>query len=233
MKLWSKFLGVILVLISAAASSAVADSISFVTPSLGGGVTVANNGSGGIGFTFSNAFVSGATPFFDSLNSFPDNPFNIGTGIVLNGAGAFTSSSTSVQVGDSASTATGLLTGNINFITIVGSGSPGAFAINISLSDVNYSCIDACVSSSVLSNLAFGGNGNLTFTFGFDPNNGPQGMSQLLAIASTEKASYTSRGFTGTIDTIAEVPEPASLALFGSGLVAAANFTRRKFRSNL
>jgi hypothetical protein len=227
MSLWNKkiILTAVFVVMAFGATSAFADSISFVS-GFGGGVVVANNGSNGISFTFSPATVSGATPIFDSLNSFPNDPFLIGNGIVLNGFGTFTTPSTSIKVGNSNSTLAGLLTGNINFITISQtSGSPGAFAINIGLSNISYSCINACVSSNVLSNLAFGGKGNLTFTFGFE--NGPQTLADLLAVSSTPNASFQSDGFTGTINT---VPEPASLALFGSGILTCAGFARRKFR---
>jgi hypothetical protein len=222
-----RFLAVLFLLISICATSAMADSLSISFASgFQGGVTLSNNGSGGINFAFSNANVSGATPIFDSLNSFPNNPFTIGPGIVLNGASAFTTSSTSVQIGNSDSTMAGLLTGNINFITISQTnGSPGAFAINISLTNVDYSCADGCVSSNVLSSLAFGAAGNLTFTFGF--TNGPQTMDDLLAIASTPDSTFKSAGYTGTINT---VPEPASLALFGSGMLAGGSFVRRKFK---
>jgi hypothetical protein len=221
-----KFLALLLVLISIGATSAMADSLSISFASgFQGGVTLSNNGSGGINFAFSNANVSGATPIFDSLNAFPYNPFTIGSGIVLNGGGAFTSPSTSVQVGNSDSTMSGRLTGNINFITISQTnGSPGAFAINIKLTNVDYYCADGCVSSNVLSTLAFGAAGNLTFTFGF--SNGPKTMDDLLTLASTPDTTYKSAGYTGTINT---VPEPASLALLGSGMLAGGSFVRRKF----
>src|SRR5262249_42329754 len=151
-----KLLAVLLVLISIGATSAMADTLSISFGSgFGGGVTLSNNGAGGIKFVFSSATVTGGPPIFYSFKALPNNPFTIGSGIVLNGAGAFTTSATSVQIGSSDSTMSGLLTGNINFITISQtSGSPGAFAININLTDVNYACADGCVSSNVLSTLA-------------------------------------------------------------------------------
>lgn len=209
----------------AMSSSAFADSLGFTSDGFQQ-VTVTANGAGGLVFNFGSAHVSGATPATDSLLFFPNNPFSIGNGITLHGDGSFNPFATAVQVGNSAFTNAGLLTGTIDFISIFqNAGSPGAFAINVGLVNLNYACGPGCLSSGVLSELAGGGAGNLTFTFGF--TDGPQTMSDLLAMtgATAGTSSSTNNGFTGIVNT---VPEPASLALLGSGLLAGGNFVRRK-----
>jgi hypothetical protein len=213
---------VTLMMVSLFAGSAMADSISFVSD-FQQHVTVTGNGAGSLSFSFGNGIVANATPVTDSLNFFNNNPFLVGGGIVMDAANNFTSPTTAVQVGASPLSAAGVLFGNINFITIGDSGlNNGAFTINIGLSNMTYLCGPGCTSSGVLSQLANGGVGNLTFTFGFV--NGPQDLAALDAAAATT-ATFQSGGFSGTINT---VPEPASLALLGSGLLAGGNFVRRK-----
>jgi hypothetical protein len=221
-------------------SAAMADSLSF---SSNNPLTIANNGSGGISFTFGTATVSGAIPVTDSLNNFSNTiPFSIGSGITLNSLGNFSPSQTTVSIGTQdqfgdGSSGVGYFTGNINFIKISNGNQSGQFNISISLSEIGYSCIGdptqgGCAGSGVLSEFALGGQGFLNFSFSLD--GGPQNIDELLRIASTPGASYGSNGFNGTIDTNAPtetstVPEPASLALFGSGLLAGGSFVRRKF----
>jgi len=207
-------------------SSAFADSIGFTSDGFQQ-VTLTANGAGGLVFNFGSAHVSGATPVSDSLLFFANNPFSIGSGITLHGNGSFNPFAASVQVGTDPFTAAGLLTGTVDFISIAQTvGSPGAFAINVGLVNLNYACGPGCLSSGVLTELASGGVGNLTFTFGF--SDGPQTMADMLSLtgASAGTTVSTNNGFTGIVNT---VPEPASLALLGSGLLAGGNFVRRKF----
>jgi hypothetical protein len=236
-----KVLAVVLVLTACSllAPVAMADSVSFASSSP---LTLSSNGAGGIGFAFSPATVSAATPGSDSLNFITNIPFLIGGGIVLDGvSGSFSPSTTSVTIGSFEDSGVGLFSGNINFINISNGANDGDFTISISLTDITYSCIGdpsdpvnpGCASSGVLSQFALGNEGFLNFSFTL--GNGPQNLTQLLQVGSNEvnvngvSSSYSSDGFSGTINTeAAAVPEPASLALFGSGLLAGANFIRRK-----
>src|SRR5579863_6741108 len=155
MKILSKItiLGLAIGLMS---SLALADSISF-SSGFQSSVTITSNGAGGIVFGFGPAIVSGAAPPADSLNFFPNDPFQIGGGITLHSDGSFNPFATSIQVGIDPFSDAGVLTGTIDFMSIVqNSGSPGAFAINIGLVNLDYACGPGCFSSGVLSDLAAG-----------------------------------------------------------------------------
>src|SRR5947209_6129497 len=110
-------LALFVLLIGSMATCTMADSISFI-PGFNQGVTVTGNGAGSIGFTFGTGVVQAATPAGDSLNLFPNNPFLIGTGIVMSGSNVFTSNATSLTVGSSSGSAAGQLTGTVDFISI-------------------------------------------------------------------------------------------------------------------
>jgi hypothetical protein len=232
-KSWISFLMLAaLVLLSTAA---MADSVNF-----SGSLNLSSDGQGNIGFNFGNAAVTGATPWDDRLNDFSGVPFLLGSDIVLHqGVNTFSPSVTTVQIGTAANDGIGLFTGTIEFITI--SGFDGNFNIDIKLNSIQYRCIGAadeqhCVGASgVLSNLAVNQSGYLNFGFTF-AGDGTHDVNELTQLGA---GVYSSDGFDGTLGTeqqpffsrteSATVPEPATFALVGSGLLAGANFVRRKF----
>ncbi|HEV8525681.1 MAG TPA: PEP-CTERM sorting domain-containing protein [Terriglobales bacterium] len=113
----------------------------------------------------------------------------------------------------------GQLTASINFITLSSTG-PGGFVLNIFLSNATYTCT-GCTFSPALSAFAAGGTGILSFQF-TALSGGPQSVADLLNLGYGQSfnTSYSA--------SLTNVPEPGSLALFGSGLIAAAGAIRRK-----
>jgi hypothetical protein len=127
-----------------------------------------------------------------------------------------------IKIGDAASS--GLLTGQITFIQIKMAGS-GQFGISLNLSGMNFSACTGlnCKSSDMLQEFGKKGNGNITFTFNADGS-----IQQLFAMNGTNKNPNT----TAVGGMLTPVPEPASLALLGSGfLVAGRKLLRRGKKS--
>jgi hypothetical protein len=101
------------------------------------------------------------------------------------------------------------LTGTISWEAISGSG--GAFAINVGLSNMVNTGTDP-IFMNFASSVA---GGILTFQL----PNGPQNLSQLFASTSTQQTSLS-----GTLVT----PEPASMALMGGGLIGLGLLARKR-----
>jgi hypothetical protein len=133
-------------------------------------------------------------------------PYNGGTGYFASNANGGT-----ISVGNAT---TGTLNGNIDFVEIT-SNDAGAFTVNVGLNNLNITS----GTSALLTSLVGSNNGNGTLTFQFTAGNGPQNLYQLLNISGTSNTSVS-----GSV----AVPEPATLAMLGAGLLLLGTFLRRR-----
>ena len=202
--------------------------------STGNGITLSSQ-SGGEYLTFSNLYVTGAAG--DSAN---------GALVTISpGAGHFYLSSESsngltgyfssngnatIQIGTSASTGGGMLTGTLSMVELdsnVNGHAPngnGSFTLYLTLSNLAYHCSAGCTSSALLSSFAAGTTpgsyvDSLVFSF--------SGKSKVTTLNGLNGSAGV---ISGTLDSTS-APEPASLALFGSCLMMAGVKLRKKVRS--
>lgn len=202
------------------AVSASATDISF-----SGGVAINQAGSVGtpkVNFTFSGLTVTPGTLGGDTLEGtvVSINPTtNFSFTSIVGSNGYFSPNGGTMSIGNGT---TGTLTGNINFVTITGNGA-GSFSLSIALSNINITG----GTSAFLNTLAGSSNGNGVFTFQFTSGGGLSDLLNMgLGSGSLAGTSTIRTSVSGSVS----VPEPASLFLLGSGLLAGGGFVRRKLQ---
>ncbi|MDE3179184.1 MAG: PEP-CTERM sorting domain-containing protein [Acidobacteriota bacterium] len=164
--------------------------------------------------TFNSVSVLSTNPSPDSLvgSSVSLPNFNLG----YNSGAVFTPSSGSVAINGGAA---GSLTGTINWMNLVQGGTQGTFDLTVGLSGIT----GTPGSSPVLQSFLSSGQASGVLTFQFTAAPGLTTVQSLVAMNDPN-------GINTTISGSVTTPEPASLCLFGFGLLMLAFVYRRRMQ---
>lgn len=182
-----------------------------------------------VSFNFTGLTVN-SVPGGDTLNGASVSINPSGSGFVMSGPITTNSNSSTATFSAANGTfslgnaATGTIAGNVNFISIAQDNTrPGYFGVDIGLTDLTITGGSSALVNSLVGST--GGLGSLSFNF----SDGPQTLTALEGIGT--QGSQFGGSLTDSVAGTIAVPEPATLALFGGGLLGLAFFKRRLFES--
>jgi hypothetical protein len=195
--------------------------------SFGGGIGITQGGTIGtpaVNFAFTGMTVTPGTLGGDALEGTgvsitPDSAFSFTS--ISGGVGLFSPNSGTITMG---SATLGILTGDIDFVLITSGGLPGSFSVQVALSNLTVTG----GTSGVLTSLVGAQNGTGVLTFQFTTGPGTT-LADLLMMGTGTGTLGTRTSINTSVSGSVSVPEPASLALLGSGLIMGGGYLKRKF----
>jgi hypothetical protein len=153
-----------------------------------------------------------------SVSITPTTTFDLAGPITTNGSiqtANFSPGNGNISIGNAT---TGTFSGGINFLSIVNPAA-GFYNVEMNLSNITVtSGTSALLSTWAASSPFTNGAGTMTFSF----SSGPQSLTNLMGIGAGTTLTDSLQG------TVTPVPEPASLALLGTGLLALAFVFKRR-----